>query len=219
MKTCCCCKIEKELSEFGKDPHMKDGIKSRCKECRKQYYQDNKEKILLQGKENYQKNRRRLAYYYENRDKILEKKRDYYKKHRDEELERHKKHNSLPSTRIRINNSRRSKYLNDPQYKLKAVLRARLRKAVSSDQKAGSAVQDLGCSVAYLKTYLENLFSPGMTWDNWGCEDGDWQIDHIKPLYLFDLTNREEFLQACHYTNLRPLWRYDNFSRTYEEFQ
>jgi hypothetical protein len=48
-----------------------------------------------------------------------------------------------------------------------------------------------------------------MTWDNW-TTDG-WHIDHIKPLASsFDLTDRKQFLEACHYTNLQPLWAKDN---------
>jgi hypothetical protein len=75
--------------------------------------------------------------------------------------------------------------------------------------KAGSPVRDLGCTVPELKLHLEALFQPGMSWDNYG----EWHIDHIKPLAKFDLTDRDQFVQACHYTNLRPLWAEENLSK------
>jgi hypothetical protein len=50
-----------------------------------------------------------------------------------------------------------------------------------------------------------------MTWDNWSL-DG-WHIDHIKPLNKFDLSDRSQFLEAVHYTNLQPLWAVDNLSK------
>jgi len=50
-----------------------------------------------------------------------------------------------------------------------------------------------------------------MTWDNWTL-DG-WHIDHIKPLASFDLTDRKQLLEACHYTNLQPLWAKDNLTK------
>jgi len=84
-------------------------------------------------------------------------------------------------------------------------------KAIKAGQKAGSAVNDLGCSIAELKQHLESKFKDGMTWQNWTI-DG-WHIDHIKPLARFDLTNREQFLEACHYTNLQPLWAMDNYKK------
>ncbi len=68
-----------------------------------------------------------------------------------------------------------------------------------------------GCSVGFLKEYLEKQFSPGMSWNNWS-RDG-WHIDHIRPLKSFDLTDREQVKQACHYTNLRPAWAKDNLSK------
>ena len=50
-----------------------------------------------------------------------------------------------------------------------------------------------------------------MTWENWKI-DG-WHIDHIKPLNSFDLTDPEQLKEACHYTNLQPLWWYDNIEK------
>lgn len=94
--------------------------------------------------------------------------------------------------------------------KLANGLRNRLRKALKSSQKTGSAVRDLGCSIPELKAYLEVRFQPGMNWGNYG----KWHIDHIKPLSSFDLTNREELLKACHYTNLQPLWAKDNLEKS-----
>jgi len=61
--------------------------------------------------------------------------------------------------------------------------------------------------------HLEKFWEPGMTWAKWGNGPGKWQIDHIIPLAAFDLTNREQFLSACHYTNLQPLWWEDNMTK------
>jgi hypothetical protein len=93
--------------------------------------------------------------------------------------------------------------------RLAEALRSRLYQAIRWESKAGSAVSDLGCSIPELKQYLESKFQPGMTWDNYG----QWHIDHINPLAKFDLTDREQFLQACHFTNLQPLWAVDNLAK------
>ena len=90
----------------------------------------------------------------------------------------------------------------DPQWRVKKALRARLGSAIKRKQKSGSAISDLGCSVEYLMSYLAGKFGPEMSWDNWPSV---WQIDHIMPLASFDLTDRTQFLAACHYTNLQPL--------------
>jgi hypothetical protein len=106
--------------------------------------------------------------------------------------------------RLRVWQSERLK--NDPIYKIKARLRSRLSKAVTRG-KAGSAVRDLGCTVAQLKQWLEDQFVLGMTWDNYGPV---WHIDHKEPLVSFDLTDPVQFKAACHYTNLQPLFASDN---------
>ena len=77
----------------------------------------------------------------------------------------------------------------------------------------GSFVQDLGCSVEQLKAYIESKWVEGMNWNNHGKGPGKWQIDHIIELWKFDLSNREQFLKACHYTNLQPLWYEDHIKK------
>jgi hypothetical protein len=91
-------------------------------------------------------------------------------------------------------------------------LRSRLSNALSNDQKVGSAVRDLGCSIEELKKHLQSQFSEGMSWDNYNYHG--WHIDHIRPLSSFDLTDVEQFKQANHYTNLQPMWSMDNFKKS-----
>jgi hypothetical protein len=104
-----------------------------------------------------------------------------------------------------------TRYQTNIQYRITEVLRARIAWAVKQDSKVGSAVRDLGCSIHDFKIYIETLWTPGMNWDNWGLKG--WHMDHIIPLSFFDLTDREQFLKACHYTNLQPLWAKDNLSK------
>ena len=63
-------------------------------------------------------------------------------------------------------------------------------------------IPDLGCTVEVFRAHIEAQFTGKMSWETRGSV---WEIDHIRPLVAFDLTNRTEFLIACHYTNLQPL--------------
>jgi len=94
----------------------------------------------------------------------------------------------------KISESYRKRLKTDINYKLSCNLRCRLNRAIKNNQKAGSAVKDLGCSIPELKIWIEQQFKPGMTWENYG----EWHIDHIIPLSKFDLTDRKQFLKACH---------------------
>lgn len=113
--------------------------------------------------------------------------------------------------RVKLNALRKKAYHSDVNTKLRMSLRNRVNKMLRNGQKKGSAIKDLGCSVEELKIWLESQFKPGMTWENWKL-DG-WHIDHIIPLSSFDLSNIEQFKKACHYTNLQPLWWYENLKK------
>ena len=95
----------------------------------------------------------------------------------------------------------------DPNAKIAHSIRTRMNMAIK--RKPGSSTKALGCSIEDFKKYIETLFEPGMTWKN----HGKWHFDHIIPLIEFDLTLIAEFEKACHFTNIRPLWRLDNLKR------
>lgn len=102
-----------------------------------------------------------------------------------------------------------NKKMQDPTFRIKKNLRNRLSQAFKNNQKTGSAIDDLGCSVEKLKKHLESKFTKDMSFENYG----EWHIDHVKPLASFDLTNKEELKKACNYKNLQPLWAEDNFKK------
>ena len=45
--------------------------------------------------------------------------------------------------------------------------------------------------------------TPEMTWKSI-------DLDHVRPLSSFDLTNREQLKEAAHYTNIQPLLKSKN---------
>jgi hypothetical protein len=67
----------------------------------------------------------------------------------------------------------------------------------------------VGCNLQELREHLEKQFNNGMTWEN----QGQWHIDHIRPCASFDLSKEEERHKCFHYTNLQPLWAFDNLSK------
>ena len=105
----------------------------------------------------------------------------------------------------------RKRMKEDVGFRITKALRCRMFIAIRDGAKKGSAVRDLGCTIDELKDYLEKKFKNGMSWANWK-HDG-WHIDHIIPLSRFDLTNRDDYLKACHYTNLQPLWAKENLAK------
>jgi hypothetical protein len=99
----------------------------------------------------------------------------------------------------------------DVSYNISKNLRSRLSNALRGLLKTASCISELGCSLEDFKIYIESKFLEGMTWENYGLRG--WHIDHIKPLASFDLSDPEQLKQACHYTNLQPLWAIDNLKK------
>jgi hypothetical protein len=100
------------------------------------------------------------------------------------------------------------RYQNDKVFRIIKNQRNRIKELITN--KSCSFSKSIGCSSDYLKWHLESKFQPGMNWDNYG----KWHVDHIKPLSSFDLTKEQDFKNACHYTNLQPLWAKDNIIKS-----
>ena len=171
---------------------------------KQEYYKKNREKIRERAKQRYSDKTkldplfidRRKKYYKKNKSKIDLKNKEWYENNRDKKIAYEVEH-------------KRKRRQTDPYFRLKGNLCKRLSKALKSRQKSGMAINDLGCSIEEFKLYLTNKFQPGMTWDNYG----KWHIDHIRPLSSFDLSDISNIREACHYTNLQPLWAIDNIKK------
>jgi len=122
-----------------------------------------------------------------------------------------KKYNANNKDKINAHSVKR--YHNDINFKIKLNLRTRLgqmlRKSLTG--KTTSSLELVGCEIDFLMEYLKGQFKEGMTWDNWS-KDG-WHIDHIIPLSSFDFSKLEEQKKAMHYTNLQPLWSWENLQK------
>ena len=101
-----------------------------------------------------------------------------------------------------------TRYKNDPVFALKINQRSRVR-AILKNNKNCKTHELLGCSFEELKAHLESKFVTGMGWHNMG----EWHIDHIVPLAVFDLSTEENQFLAFNYKNLQPLWAKDNLKK------
>ena len=149
----------------------------------------------------------------DNRERATETARKYRQANKQQHAESVKRYNAAHPDRRRKTHRTyiAGRKLVDLNFKLACAIRSRLGTALKDNAKAGSAVEDLGCTIPELKEYLESKFKEGMTWDNW-TTDG-WHIDHVIPLASFDLSSEEEFKRAVHHTNLQPLWALENVQK------
>lgn len=109
----------------------------------------------------------------------------------------------------------------DPQYYLSHFFRSRLRSALRQaklpPQHGGRHVEFLGCTLAEFRDYCE-------THPNWRAANWTWadhttkfQIDHIRPLGSFDLSDPNQLKEAVHFSNLQPLSVEDHKVKTAQD--
>jgi len=130
MKICNKCGVEKELEEFNTS-------RNDCKECRKKYREENKEKLRLKAKEYREKNKEDLKsagknYYLNNKEKInkinkkyYQENKDFFKEYRKEYYKENKKElkivgkNYYIKNKEKLKDNHKSYYLNNKEKILK----------------------------------------------------------------------------------------------------
>lgn len=152
---------------------------------------------------------RNKAYRSKNKEAIAEYQRVQNVKNKELRSEYIREYNLLPESKAKRAQRRKRQWAENPQYRLASRLRNRLWYALKGRPGKYSAISLLGCSVIEAVEHIENQFVDGMSWSN----HGDWHIDHIIPLSVFNLEDAGQVAKACHYTNLRPLWASENLSK------
>lgn len=217
-KLCPTCTQTKDLTEFNKNKSRKDGYQRECRKCchvhnDKHYHTKKSPRLKENLKEGHKicsccKQELLLVKFKpgKGRFEVGSNCKDCFNKKWNEYQKRtgqNKKHNKL-------------KRQTNPQWKLKQVLRCRYLDALKRHTSGGrvnkhhSAIELIGCSIDFYKQYLEQQFKPDMTWENHGIL---WEIDHIKPCAVFDLTNIIQQHECFIYTNTQPLYYSENRSK------
>jgi hypothetical protein len=100
----------------------------------------------------------------------------------------------------------------NPRQHLINIIRQRISDRLKNYSKNNKkhTMEYVGCNLDTLKEHIEKQFNDGMTWEN----QGKWHIDHIRPCASFNLDKENERHMCFHYTNLQPLWAFDNISKS-----
>lgn len=226
-KICTKCQLEINLCGFNKDKTSKDGLQTQCKNCKKEYRKNNKDKLNILQQQYRKNNPDKVAsfnqnsieyqkkYYLLNKEDKNKKSKNYYQENKSKILIKQKEYANLNKSNRNKNEINRRR--NDKLYKLTVSIRNLIGQSFKNlgVKKNTKTSIILGCTFEEFRTYLESKFEPWMDWENKGNpKDGifelnkTWDIDHIIPLTSANTV--EELLKLNHYTNLQPLCSYYN---------
>ena len=125
-------------------------------------------------------------HYYDNQDRLLNKQKLYDRQNR-----------------AKINSNERMRRQSDINYRLIKNRRCRIYHALNVKTKSSSTLDILGIDIETYKKWIEFQFTPEMNWSNI-------EIDHVKPICMFDVSNDEEIREAFSWKNTQPLLKHDH---------
>jgi len=225
LKTCNKCNLSLSWEHYGISKNGKH--RNRCRKCEKlqnrEYYAKNKEKKLMYCKKRYDNNKARvLAINKAWSDKNKERHDDSIKKWADNNKDKRKEANVKYYKKHRQNNEdyrlrkldqMKIRRATDVEYNLLENCRSRIYSSLKSQstKKNNRSIKLLGCSTEFFKRWLEHQFNSVMNWENYGTY---WEMDHVIPCASFELTKEEERLKCFNWTNVRPLSKETNNSKS-----
>jgi hypothetical protein len=221
-KKCPCCRLEKDLSEFGVSRNRADGLNIYCRPCvreknKAKYYANPAKEIarvtaahkrnpepqraanrryaeIDGGKRNREKAKR---FYHRNRKKQLAKRRAWEKanpeKHTAEKLRWQKRRGER-----------------DPTWRMMRNISRHIAGVLNGGKRGRRTMALLGYTKSELRVHVEALFRPGMSWDNYG----EWHLDHRRPKASFDFKQPNALQDCWSLSNLQPLWKLENHQKS-----
>ncbi len=232
MKICTTCGTHKVTTAFSKDPRLKSGLASRCKECmckkareyhakhpetkqiwvanhREQVNRSNRKRMEGHREENRKRfkewwNKQNPEYKYEKAQKWNREHPEYHKEWEVKNPEKRKLYSDVCNAKIRAT----------VKGKLNQNLSRSIRASIAKDSKANRHWETLvSFTIDQLKSHLEKKFKPGWTWDNYGKV---WNIDHKIPIAVFNFESPEDidFRLCWSLKNLQPLESRENFRKS-----
>lgn len=173
-------------------------------------YIRNKDSILARGKEYREQNREKRRETVKNSTKKNSVKRKVYESSYHEKNRDRTKAYNASRRHIRADQLRRRREI-DSNFRILTTLRSRMAAAIRvvKGTKAHKTDALVGCNIVLLRAYLQSLFKPGMTWENYG----EWHVDHKIPCAEFDLRDPAQQLLCFHFSNLQPLWAVENLRK------
>ena len=91
----------------------------------------------------------------------------------------------------------------DLNFKLICNTTRRIHRALKGKSKSSSTRDILGMDIDLYRKWIEFQFTPEMNWSNI-------EIDHVKPICMFDVTKDEELKEAFNWKNTQPLLKQDH---------
>ena len=216
-KTCTSCNEVLLISNFYRDrtPIYSISYRSKCKDCCKKQQSERKkhDQNIIHSKVCTVCNTEKEIYQYY---KSYRHKDGYFKwcNTCHEIKSKNKEHNikikRTPEYMINYNNKRKDDVIYQLKYQIRSNLHSYLRRDIKSC-KNNTTLQYIGCSFEFMKKWFEFNFDANMSWKNRGKY---WHIDHINPCDSYDLTQQEDIFRCYHWTNLRPLEKYENITKS-----
>jgi len=141
--------------------------------------------------------------------------REYYIRNSERIKARIGAKSKTPEGRMKRNAYLLMKKNTDVQFRILKSLRCSMgnvvRRRAGVVSKSAKTTELLGCTIEEARDWLEMLWEPGMSWSNYGRKG--WHIDHVEPCSSFDLSDPSQQRKCFHFSNLSPLWWYDNLSK------
>lgn len=191
-------KLKEYKLQYGRWYSQLPDVKARHLKRSKEYTKANPEKAAARQKRYREKNKEKIKARYHANTKIRDRQRAYANR---------------PEVKERRNKNAIERRKNDPYFKVTHNLRSRIWSMLRpvGAKKSATTLNLLGCSLRFFKAWIELKMKPGMSWKNYG--KNGWHVDHKRPCASFDLLSPEDQKKCFHYSNLQPLWWWENLSK------